>query len=170
MASFVYLAGAQQQIGTPTFSSQAGDVDLSSLNVHQTIPIVNRAGRGLPFGFNLVYDSSFYTIITDFGSTPTRLFIPPAFDLFCLGCTLPPPAFGWGNSRGVAGITGIGPAGGFEFTFAVIASCFSGTRRRATLPAKSCCRSERRWTRERHWPSTCWHSAVVGHMRRFLWT
>ena len=33
-------------------------INVGSLNVHFSIPVLNKAGRGLPFYYNLSYDSS----------------------------------------------------------------------------------------------------------------
>jgi hypothetical protein len=47
--------------GTPPFGTFGGDVDvinLGSMNVHLTIPILNKPGRGTNFVYNLTYDSS----------------------------------------------------------------------------------------------------------------
>ena len=61
---FLLIASASGQVatGTPPFSSSGGGpfdvIDLANLNVHVEIPVVNKAGRGLPFSYNLKYDSS----------------------------------------------------------------------------------------------------------------
>src|SRR5439155_142921 len=59
------LAGyavAQVATGTPPFGSFGGGpfdtVNLGNLNVHFGIPVVNKAGRGMPFSYVLSYDSS----------------------------------------------------------------------------------------------------------------
>jgi hypothetical protein len=39
------------------------------LNVHFVIPVLNKAGRGLPFTYNLVYDGSIWIPVTSNGST-----------------------------------------------------------------------------------------------------
>jgi RHS repeat-associated protein len=48
--------------GTPPFGSFGGGpfdtVNLGNLNVHFSIPVVNKAGRGMPFTYALSYDSS----------------------------------------------------------------------------------------------------------------
>jgi RHS repeat-associated protein len=58
--------------GTPPFSSIAGGpfdaVNLGNLNVHFSVPIVHKAGRGIPFNYDLNYESSIYEIVTS-GST-----------------------------------------------------------------------------------------------------
>lgn len=64
-------AVAQVMTGTPPYQSFGGGPDvinLGNLNVHYSIPIVSRAGRGMPFSYALSYDSSVWTIV---GSTWT---------------------------------------------------------------------------------------------------
>lgn len=51
----------QVQTGVPPFESFGGGPDvinLGNLNVHYSIPVFSRAGRGLPFSYALAYDSS----------------------------------------------------------------------------------------------------------------
>lgn len=52
--------------GTPPFSSIGGGpfdaVNLGNLNVHFAVPIVHKAGRGVPFNYDLTYESSIYQI------------------------------------------------------------------------------------------------------------
>ena len=59
-------------LGTPPFSSIGGgpfdQINLGNLNTHFEIPIVNKAGRGLPFKFSLTYDSLAWAPVTS-GST-----------------------------------------------------------------------------------------------------
>jgi len=51
--------------GTPAFGSYGGGpfdiVNLGNLNVRFAIPILHKAGRGLPFAYDLSYDSSVWT-------------------------------------------------------------------------------------------------------------
>ena len=57
-------ARAQVVTGTPPFGSFTGPPDIineASGNVHISIPIVSKAGRGLPFYYALAYDSSFWS-------------------------------------------------------------------------------------------------------------
>jgi len=72
-AMFAPLAIAQVSIGTPAFSSLGGGpfdtVNLGNFDVHFTIPVVNKAGRGTPFNYNLAYDSSIWTPTPVSGST-----------------------------------------------------------------------------------------------------
>ena len=62
----------QPAIGIPPFSSiQAGPADavnLGNLNVNLQIPIVNKAGRGLPFAYMLAYDNSIWYPVTSGGT------------------------------------------------------------------------------------------------------
>src|SRR5207249_4223420 len=55
-------ASAQGPVtGTPPFGSYSGGPDiinLANLNAHLTIPILSKPGRGIPFSYNLAYDSS----------------------------------------------------------------------------------------------------------------
>jgi YD repeat-containing protein len=54
---------AQVQPGTPPFTSLSGGpdkVNLANLNVHQAFPIFHKPGRGLPFDFDLTFDSAFW--------------------------------------------------------------------------------------------------------------
>jgi RHS repeat-associated protein len=55
---------AQVTTGTPPFGSFAGGpdtIDLANLNVHYSFPVLQKAGRGLPFNYALTYDSSVWT-------------------------------------------------------------------------------------------------------------
>ncbi|MGD0098247.1 MAG: RHS repeat-associated core domain-containing protein [Terracidiphilus sp.] len=67
-------AGLSQQVavlGTPAFGSFAGGpdvVNLGNLNVHWNFPIMNKAGRGLPFTYGIDYDSTIWARTTS-GST-----------------------------------------------------------------------------------------------------
>jgi RHS repeat-associated protein len=66
------VARAQVVTGTPPFGSFSGGPDiinLASLNSHITIPIVNKAGRGTSFNYNLTYDSSVWYPVTTGGVT-----------------------------------------------------------------------------------------------------
>ena len=76
---------AQVPTGVPPFSSVGGGpfdvVDLANLNVHFTIPIVSKAGRGLSFTYNINYDSSVWYPVGTSGSqvwTPVTNFAWPA--------------------------------------------------------------------------------------------
>src|SRR5215469_9130584 len=64
---------AQPAPGTPQFGSFAGGpdvIDLGNLNTHITIPIINKAGRGTNFTYDLSYDNSIWYPVTS-GSTTT---------------------------------------------------------------------------------------------------
>ena len=57
----VMPAFGQVATGTPPFGSFGGGPDvinLGNLNAHITIPVVNKAGRGTAFNYNLSYDTS----------------------------------------------------------------------------------------------------------------
>lgn len=58
------LAVGQVSTGTPPFGSFGGGPDvinLGNLNVQYTVPIINKPGRGIPFFYNLSYDSSIWS-------------------------------------------------------------------------------------------------------------
>ncbi len=58
------LASAQVSTGTPPFGSFGGGpydtVNLGNLDVHFSVPILHKAGRGVPFSYDLSYDSSIW--------------------------------------------------------------------------------------------------------------
>lgn len=62
------LAISQVAVGTPPFNSFGGGpfdtVNLGNLNVHFVIPVFHKAGRGIPFNFDLSYDSSVWSPVT----------------------------------------------------------------------------------------------------------
>jgi RHS repeat-associated protein len=62
---------AQVSIGTPAFSSIGGGpsdaINLGNLNAHLVIPVLHKAGRGVPFIYDLVYDSSIWTPVVSGG-------------------------------------------------------------------------------------------------------
>ncbi len=64
---------AQVATGTPAFGSYGGGpfdtINLGNLNVHFSIPILNKPGRGMAFSYNLAYDSSIWTPVTTNGVT-----------------------------------------------------------------------------------------------------
>lgn len=68
-----FAAAQQVSTGTPQFASFGGGpfdgVNLGNLNVHFAIPVVHKAGRGIPFSFDLAYDSSIWTPTTSNGIT-----------------------------------------------------------------------------------------------------
>ncbi len=61
----VGFSAGQVATGTPAFSSTGGGpfdvVNLGNLNVHLTVPILHKAGRGMPFSADLAYDGSIWT-------------------------------------------------------------------------------------------------------------
>ena len=67
------IASAQVSTGTPPFSSIGGGpfdtVNLGNLNVHFAIPVLHKAGRGMPFTYDVSYDSSIWTPVTSSGNT-----------------------------------------------------------------------------------------------------
>lgn len=72
LAFSVSAASAQVQTGTPPFGSFGGGPDvinLGNLNVHFTIPVLHKPGRGLNFTYDLSYDSSVYYPVTSGGTT-----------------------------------------------------------------------------------------------------
>lgn len=72
LALAVEGASAQVTVGIPPFISTGGGpevINLANLNAHYTIPIVHKAGRGLPFTFDLTYDSSIWYPVTANGKT-----------------------------------------------------------------------------------------------------
>ena len=58
------VAAAQVSTGTPPFGSFGGGpfdtVNLGNLNVHFAIPVLHKVGRGVPFSYDLSYDSSIW--------------------------------------------------------------------------------------------------------------
>ena len=56
------LVPAQVATGTypyGTFDNKGFDtINIGNLNVHFSIPVLNKAGRGIPFTYNLSFDSS----------------------------------------------------------------------------------------------------------------
>src|SRR5258708_31879166 len=57
-------ASAQVVVGIPPFQSFGGEPDvinLGNLNVHYSIPVFSRSGRGIPFSYSLAYDSSIWS-------------------------------------------------------------------------------------------------------------
>ena len=61
---FAFPCLGQVQTGSPPLGSFSGGPDvinLANLNVHLNIPIVNKPGRGIPFVYNLMYDSSVWS-------------------------------------------------------------------------------------------------------------
>jgi hypothetical protein len=76
----------QVATGAPAFGSFGGGpfdtVNLGNLNVHFSVPILHKAGRGLPFMYDLSYDSSIWTSVGSSGS----------------GSWQPTPGWGWDST------------------------------------------------------------------------
>jgi RHS repeat-associated protein len=73
LSMFCVPTFGQVPTGTPPFGSFGGGPDvinLANLNAHLTVPVQNKAGRGLPFYYDLTYDSSVWYPVTS-GSTTT---------------------------------------------------------------------------------------------------
>ncbi len=75
------LASAQVTTGTPPFGSFGGGpvdtINLANLNAHISIPVFSKAGRGIPFNYNISYDTSIWTPVGTSGSqtwAPTGAF------------------------------------------------------------------------------------------------
>jgi RHS repeat-associated protein len=66
------VAFAQVTTGTPPFGSFGGGpvdtINLANLNGHISIPVANKSGRGLPFTYNLGYDTSVWYPVGSSGS------------------------------------------------------------------------------------------------------
>src|SRR2546426_7159206 len=62
------VSRAQVATGTPPFGSYGGGpfdvVNLGNLNVHFDVPIRHKAGRGVPFSYDLTYDNSIWRIVS----------------------------------------------------------------------------------------------------------
>lgn len=64
-------ASAQVITGTPSFGSFGGgpdQINLANLNVHLTIPVMNKPGRGVPFVYDITYDNSIWQPVGSSGS------------------------------------------------------------------------------------------------------
>jgi hypothetical protein len=70
LAALTISGSAQVSTGTPPFGSFGGGpfdtVNLGNLNVHFAIPVVAQ-GWGMPFTYDLNYDSSIWTAVTSSG-------------------------------------------------------------------------------------------------------
>jgi RHS repeat-associated protein len=65
------VANAQVITGTPPYASFGGGpetINLANLNAHFNIPVLSKAGRGIPFNFYLTYDTAIWYPATS-GST-----------------------------------------------------------------------------------------------------
>jgi RHS repeat-associated protein len=69
----ISVASAQVATGTPPFGSFGGGpfdvINLGNLNAHFSIPVLHKAGRGMPFAYDLTYDNSIWTPVTSSGTT-----------------------------------------------------------------------------------------------------
>jgi RHS repeat-associated protein len=86
--------------GTPPFGSFSGGPDIvnnANLDVHLQIPILAKAGRGLPFSFSLSYDNS--------------VWFPEMADGYMVWAALPRPLLNWD-----VGLPLLGPAGSASYT------------------------------------------------------
>ncbi len=84
---------AQQLItGLPQFGSYQSDgfdtINLANLNIHFSVPVFSRAGRGIPFAYSLTYDGLIYTPVTSGSTTSWQ------------------PASNWGWTGQAVGTTG----------------------------------------------------------------
>src|SRR5215472_668187 len=67
------FAAAQSPQDVGPFGTRGGGpfdrLNLATLNVHFDIPIIQKAGRGLPFFYILSFDSNVWTLVTSTGTT-----------------------------------------------------------------------------------------------------
>jgi YD repeat-containing protein len=86
----------QVKTGIPPFNSFGGGpfdtINLGNLNVHFAVPIVHKAGRGIPFDYDLTYDNSVWYPV---GSSGNQVWTPVT-------------AYGW---------QGLSPAGAESITY-----------------------------------------------------
>jgi hypothetical protein len=72
LAIFSSATFAQVTTGTPPFGSFGGGpadtINLANLNVHLTIPVLNKPGRGIPFVYNITYDNSIWYPVNSNGT------------------------------------------------------------------------------------------------------
>src|ERR1700680_4796500 len=72
LALVTVALGQGPAIGTPPFGSFSGGpfdvINLGNLNVHFAIPVLHKAGRGMPFAYDLSYDSSIWAPVTVSGT------------------------------------------------------------------------------------------------------
>jgi len=73
LALLPVVSFGQVATGTPPLSSFGGGpfdtINLGNLNVHFSVPVLSRAGRGTPFSYSLGYDSSVWSPATSNGIT-----------------------------------------------------------------------------------------------------
>src|SRR4029077_8331897 len=74
---FPLSASAQVAAGNPPLASFGGGpfdtVNLANLNVHFGVPVISKAGRGIPFNYTIVYDSSVWYPV---GSSGAQVWTP----------------------------------------------------------------------------------------------
>jgi hypothetical protein len=79
-AALPILITGHQATGVYPFGSYSGGpfdtINNANLNVHFQIPIVNKAGRGLPFSYAITYDGSVWQPSQTSGSTQTWTTVP----------------------------------------------------------------------------------------------
>jgi hypothetical protein len=82
VAACLLVAGdlkGQVATGFPVYGSFGGGtfdtVDNANNNVHFEIPVINKAGRGMPLTYKLTYDSSIWTPV---GSSGSQVWTPAA--------------------------------------------------------------------------------------------
>jgi hypothetical protein len=77
LALLTGLSFGQVVPGTPPFGSFGGGpfdtVNLGNLNAHFVVPVLNKAGRGMPFTYNLAYDTSVWYPVNVSGSTTWKM-------------------------------------------------------------------------------------------------
>src|ERR1035441_8779906 len=78
VATGVYQFGTFDTPGIDT-------INVGNLNVHFSVPVLSKAGRGLPFNANLTYDSSIYYPT---GVSGSQTWVPVQ-------------SFGWASSTGL---------------------------------------------------------------------
>ena len=105
-----FLAAQQPITGTPPLASLSGGpfdvINLANLDVHFSIPVFSRPGKGIPFSYNLAYDSLMWS--------------PAGYS----GNQVWTPASGWGWTAQTSASTGSFSSHGLSF------GCYSdaGTR------------------------------------------
>ena len=71
--SFAPYSQSQVATGVLPFNSYGrgpfDTVNLGNLNVHFSVPVLHKAGRGIPFAYDLNYDSSIYRPVVSDGTT-----------------------------------------------------------------------------------------------------
>src|SRR5580698_9390229 len=102
---FSGVASAQVITGTPPFGSFGGGpvdtINLANLNAHISIPVLQKAGRGIPFNYNITYDSSIWTPSSASGSLAWE----------------PADAFGW---------AAVAPGYGLNVFQSITGVCYTG--------------------------------------------